>query len=152
MKVLFTACLILIGVSSSGLGQGAQAVRIPPSYKDGSLATVLSFMTPGMGQFYIGRGGKGFLIFGSALGGIAYSSQLRCANRSDFSGDCFEYKKNSSAGYIVAGVAYVWGLLSAASDAEEHNMRLLRIERSRVGDGDNGAAPASFMTPSAVRR
>ena len=157
MKVCVILILTAVLLSNSTVraqdtatvASASAAIRIPPSWKDHKLASVLGFMMPSMGQFYVGRTGKGTVIFASALGGAIYAGTSSCTHR-DFANECDERTLHSE-GYILTGVAWLWGWLSASNDASQHNLQILKWAQSGqygiYDAGGNGLGFRIAVTP-----
>lgn len=78
--------------------------EVPKFYKNPSVATILSFFFPGLGQIYNGQIGKGVLFI--VLGGI--SSLLMFI----------------VIGFITTPILWIWGMVDANGSAKRINQKL----------------------------
>lgn len=87
------------------------------SRKEPALACVLSFLLPGLGQFYNGESGKGAIMLGASIFGVilmasAINDELWSGRNSD--------EKGALGGMIFLG-AWLWSLIDAPISASKIN-------------------------------
>jgi TM2 domain-containing membrane protein YozV len=107
--------------------------------KDPVIAGALSFLIPGVGSFYAGNNGHGYLHLGihivtyvvtiGALVGTANCDTTNCVTNS---------ASSAAIGYVVLLVNDVWSVFTAVGDAHVHN------------DGAAGRAGAGYFDPGVV--
>lgn len=136
------------GLASSGsAASGSPPMPIPPEsfggsrgrfavVKDGSTATLFSFLFPGAGHYYAHDAGLGTLLLGSYIGGVvlivtsddglctvdSYSYDVSCSKR--------DTRIAVGAGLVVA--SWLTGLIDAHNAAHRYN-RAHGLEPARVG-------------------
>lgn len=115
------------GVSAPRQGLGAIGPG-SPGYKDPGTARLIGVLVTGGGQFYAGKTGKGLALLGVSLGSWLIGSAMSAASINDCAWDDYtcDYSASYTPLYVGAAVslgAWAYGWYSAASDAQEHNVR-----------------------------
>lgn len=87
---------------------------VPPQLKNEALAVFLSFLFPGIGQFYAGNENRGLLFLGLAIGNVLLTIFffLFTLGFSVFIG-----------GPLGFGI-WVWSMVDAYQEAQKYNARL----------------------------
>ncbi|UCF07030.1 MAG: hypothetical protein JSV33_03160 [bacterium] len=78
-------------------------------YKNPSMATILSFLFMGLGQFYNGQVGKGVLFIILYVVSIALMTIV--------------------VGFITTPILWIWGMIDAHKSAKKINMEMARQEQ-----------------------
>lgn len=134
-----TRLVLFMAMSATGLHAQVRDtidLRRPctvPMYKDPAAATMLSWVSPGAGQFYTGRLWEGIGIFAATAGGVYYATSS--PRRGYVSTD--ERTNRQAVGISVAAFSWLLGVVTAAHGAHEHN----RGVREAVTRGSYGPMP-----------
>lgn len=141
MKFFYFCVALMLLASDRALAQRDTVFveRPVPMYglKDGATATIFSVLIPGAGQMYAGRGGKGFVIFALSAGSaLAAANAIKCDTTYSFSNTNCE--SNAQAFWIVGGISWLYGVLTANGDVEEHNSRIRRRARASLSSMGGG--------------
>ena len=82
-----------------------QAPQDPKVYKNPTLATILSFLFMGLGQFYNGQIGKGALFIALYIVSIALMTVF--------------------VGFITTPILWIWGMVDANKSAKKINREMV---------------------------
>jgi hypothetical protein len=111
----------LIAVLALALPASLAAAQGPAIVKDPALATVLSVILPGGGQFYSERSGKGVVILGTSLLGGAAALSYQSSQCVRNGGTSCTAKELLNAGVAAAAVGWLFGVVTAGDDARRFN-------------------------------
>lgn len=97
----------------------SEAPKPTKSRKEPVLACVLSFLLPGLGQFYNGEAAKGAIMLGAGLCGMA----LMMSSISDELWTSRQSNEKGTLGLMIFVGAWVWSIVDAPISASKINQK-----------------------------
>ena len=113
---------------------------VPPQLKNEALAVFLSFIFPGIGQFYAGNESRGLLFLGLAIGNVLLTMFFFL----------FTLGFSIFIGIPLGLGIWVWSMVDAYQEAQKYNARLRAQFGWRALSGHNRARCCT-STPTAPR-